>query len=49
MRWTALVANLLLIAFLACLAIAAAAQVRHNVANHHPRDRPVATHSATPS
>jgi hypothetical protein len=44
-RWTALVANFLLVVFLVCVAIAVAAQVRHNVAAHHPRDRPVATHS----
>jgi hypothetical protein len=45
-RWTERIADLLLVVFLVCLAIAAAAQVRHNVAAHHPRDRPVARHSA---
>jgi hypothetical protein len=48
-RSTARIADVLLIVFLVCLAFAVAAQVRHNVASHHPRDHPVAKHVATPS
>jgi hypothetical protein len=46
MHWTERIADLLLVVFVICIAIAAVAQVRHNVAAHHPRDRPVAHHSS---
>lgn len=43
-------ADLLLVAFLVCLALTTAAQVRHNEAArpraHAPHDRPVATRQA---
>jgi peptidoglycan/LPS O-acetylase OafA/YrhL len=46
-RRVARIADLLLVAFLVCLALTTAAQVRHNEAagprGHAPHDRPVAT------
>ena len=50
-RVIAVAAEVLLIAFLVCLAIATAAEVRHNAAQgargHAPHDRPVALHGQT--